>query len=295
MRKSTEKDNGVLNLEIPCAYQGGKKSIATQVVNMLLSDVVNRDEYVFFDICCGTGAITLELLNRGVKPSQIFMVDNGEWGKFWQSISKGTFDLAYFKNFVENMPDKEDIHDYLQTLSDNPVNPSTEVYDYLVLQAGAFGGKQIWVEDGLWKNNTFRNYWMPTETSSRRSPVNPMMPMPDTLYDRVETIVNYAKGINAACCDAFDVIKTINDMSKVAKVIVYIDPPYQNTEKYHNDLDYATLIANLHNCKVVLSEAKPMVDCDKSEMVITRNPKKGNISGNTTKNNRAEWLNIYNK
>ena len=28
-------------------------------------------------------------------------------------------------------------------------------------------------------------HWQPTATSSRRSPVNPMMPMPDSLYERV--------------------------------------------------------------------------------------------------------------
>lgn len=30
---------------------------------------------------------------------------------------------------------------------------------------------------------------MPTETSNRRSPVKPMMPMPETLYDNVSKVV----------------------------------------------------------------------------------------------------------
>ena len=282
-------------LEIPCSYQGGKQRLAKQIVDIFYAENEINDETKFYDLCCGSGAVSLELINRGFNPNNITMIDNGCFGQFWQDIANDEFELKVFREEINKLPSLENIQSYLKELSNQPVDKDKMVYHYLLLQAGAFGSKQIWIEDNKWKNNTFRNYWMPTETSSRRSPVNPMMPMPDTLYDRVETIVNYAKGINAACCDAFDVIKTINDMSKVAKVIVYIDPPYQNTEKYHTDLDYATLIADLHNCKVVLSEAKPMVDCDKSEMVITRNPKKGNISGNTTKNNRAEWLNIYNK
>ena len=64
------------------------------------------------------------------------------------------------------------------------------VYDYLLLQAGAFGSKWIGIEGNKWTNNTFRSYWLPTETSNRKSPVNPMMPLPNTLYERVFNIVD---------------------------------------------------------------------------------------------------------
>ena len=83
--------------------------------------------------------------------------------------SNGEFDLKEFREEIDKLPDTPYIQQYLQELSDKPVDEDKKVYHYLLLQSGAFGSKQIWEENGKWKNNTFRSYWMPTETSNRRS------------------------------------------------------------------------------------------------------------------------------
>ena len=110
------------------------------------------------------------------------MIDNGCFGQFWQDIANDEFKLNVFREEINRLPSIENIQSYLKELSNKPIDKDRMVYHYLLLQAGAFGSKQIWIEGDRWKNNTFRNYWLPTETSNRKSPVNPMMPMPETLY-----------------------------------------------------------------------------------------------------------------
>ena len=194
-------------LEIPCSYQGGKQRLAKQIVDIFYKENNINDDTKFFDLCCGSGAISLELINRGFNPNNITMIDNGCFGQFWQDIANGEFDLDIFKREIENLPNLENIQSYLKKLSDLPVDEDKMVYHYLLLQAGAFGSKQIWIENNKWKNNTFRSYWLPTETSNRRSPVNPMMPMPNTLYNRVEAIVEQLSGsIIASRESVFDAV-----------------------------------------------------------------------------------------
>ena len=96
---------------------------------------------------------------------------------------------------------------------------------------------------------------MPTETSSRRSPVNPMMPMPNTLYKRVEDIVNCLGGnINAINTDISEIKWNFDNNS-----IVYIDPPYKNTTMYGSDFDYEKfIIDNYDNVNIYVSEGYKM-------------------------------------
>ena len=83
----------------PCAYQGGKSRIAKQIVDVILKNYPNAERY--WDLCCGSGAISLELLNRGIDANKIYMVDLGCYGQFWQSIADSSFDM-WFKCMVYN-------------------------------------------------------------------------------------------------------------------------------------------------------------------------------------------------
>ena len=74
-------------LRVPCAYQGGKQRIAKQIVDVLLS-LDHNENTVFYDLCCGSGAISIELVNRGIKPSQIVMVDLSSWAAFCQKFQR---------------------------------------------------------------------------------------------------------------------------------------------------------------------------------------------------------------
>ena len=284
-------------LEIPCSYQGGKQRLAKQIVDIFYKENNINDDTKFFDLCCGSGAISLELINRGFNPNNITMIDNGCFGQFWQDIANEEFDLDIFKREIENLPNLENIQSYLKKLSDLPVNEDKMVYHYLLLQAGAFGSKQIWIENDKWKNNTFRSYWLPTETSNRRSPVNPMMPMPDTLYNRVESIVKQLSGsIIASRESVFDAVYRIDEERNKGNknIIIYIDPPYANTTGYKETFDIYSLEGQIWSTSpIYISEGYKMQGASESYLLSVGRTK-GNISGEAKKKPTEEWLNRFN-
>lgn len=284
-------------LEIPCSYQGGKQRLAKQIVDIFYKENNINDDTKFFDLCCGSGAISLELINRGFNPNNITMIDNGCFGQFWQDIANGEFDLDIFKREIENLPNLENIQSYLKKLSDLPVDEDKMVYHYLLLQAGAFGSKQIWIENNRWKNNTFRSYWLPTETSNRRSPVNPMMPMPNTLYNRVESIVEQLSGsIIASRESVFDAVYRIDEERNKGNknIIIYIDPPYANTTGYKETFDIYSLEGQIWSTSpIYISEGYKMQGASESYLLSVGRTK-GNISGEVKKKPTEEWLNRFN-
>lgn len=273
----------------PCSYQGGKQRLAKQIVDIIFEQNKINEYTKFYDLCCGSGAITLELVNRGIHPSNITMVDKGVYGAFWNSVANDEFNLKIFKQEIDKLPSIKNIQKYLQELSNKEVDKDKVVYHYLLLQSGSFGSKQIWIKDNKWENNSFRSYWLPTETSNRRSPVNPMMPMPDTLYKRVENIVNYLGGSIIGINDDISNIKfNFNKNS-----IVYIDPPYKNTAVYGDDFDYEKFINdNKGRVKIYLSEGCK-IDNANSSIQLSKGRKKGGINANAKKKPVEEWLNIY--
>ena len=284
-------------LEIPCSYQGGKQRLAKQIVDIFYKENNINDDTKFFDLCCGSGAISLELINRGFNPNNITMIDNGCFGQFWQDIANGEFDLDIFKREIEKLPNLENIQSYLKKLSDLPVDEDKMVYHYLLLQAGAFGSKQIWIENNKWKNNTFRSYWLPTETSNRRSPVNPMMPMPNTLYNRVEAIVEQLSGsIIASRESVFDSVYRIDEERNKGNknIIIYIDPPYANTTGYKETFDIYSLEGQIWSTSpIYISEGYKMQGASESYLLSVGRTK-GNISGEAKKKPTEEWLNRFN-
>lgn len=283
-------------LEIPCAYQGGKARLAKEIVEIILREHpilldVNSD-VCFYDLCCGSGAVSIEMINQGVLPSKIKMIDASPWGRFWQKVGEGTFDIVRFNQQLECIPiELHKIKSYVQSLSSKPVIEEDEVddtvYKFLILQSCAFGATATWVECNRWKKaGGLRDYWVPTETSKRRSPVNPMMPMPQTLSKRVETLNERCKGLEGKCEHIENV--TVNPNS-----IVYLDPPYDATCKYGYSLDYESYIKGLPGCVVVyLSEGKQLTP---NAVCLSLGRTKGGIAGNKRKKANEEWLNVYKK
>ena len=278
-----------IKLVPPCSYQGGKQRLAKKIVDIIFEQNEINEDTKFYDLCCGSGAITLELINRGIHPSNITMVDSGVYGTFWNSVANDEFDMNIFKQEIDKLPSVDKIQSYLQRLSNLSVNKDLLEYHYLLLQSGSFGSKQIWVENDKWKNNSFRSYWTPTETSNRRSPVNPMMPMPNTLFDRVKNIVDYMAGsINAINLDISKIEWHFDKNS-----IVYIDPPYKNTTGYGFNFDYEEFIVNnWAYVNIYVSEGYKM-DSVEDAILLSKGRAKGSISGNVKKKPTEEWLNIF--
>lgn len=259
------------------AYQGGKSKVAKKIVDVLMNN--HGQDFTFVDTCCGGGSVSIEMVNEGLHPENIYMFDAGAIGAFWQQVSEGTIDIEYLEYLIDKIPkNPRDIQAHLKEMSEIKYEYVGEVvHEYLLLQAGAFGGKQIFDEGGRFSNTSFRAYWEPTETSSRRSPVNPMMPMPDTLLQRVKEIVEVMAPIKACHTFAENVNfnKIISESNK--DVVVYIDPPYKGTTGYKDtvDLDLVISTAKDAGCAVYVSEYYALSD----NCVVLSETRKGGISG----------------
>ena len=283
----------VAKLTIPCAYQGGKQRIAKQVVEIIQQYINNNnsDNIKFYDMCCGSGAISIELVNQGFNPDNIIMVDKSPWGLFWKMIGDTTFSMDIFKYWIDSIPsDINKIKDYAKELIIKPANDdgfNNMVYKFLFLQACAFGSTATWVENNIWrKAGGLRNYWLPTTTSSRRSPVNPMMPMPNTLYQRVQELSFGMEGVKGYYGDC-------NDIHIEENSIIYIDPPYINTSGYGFEFDYMKFIdKHKINNIILLSEGMKLSD---NNYNLTDRRSKGGISGERKKKANEEWLNVFGK
>lgn len=274
-------------LRAPCAYQGGKQRIASQIVDLLLKSAPKSNSK-FYDLCCGSGAISIELVNRGVDPSQIIMLDISSWGSFWSSIGLGTFNMSSFDKFLSSLPsDKRDFKAHMSALSALPIG-NHEVELYPLLQACSFGGKQIWRKKDRWENACFRDYWEPTSTSIRRSPANPMQPSPTELRRRIDALIHGMKGITCLNTD----IMTILDAPLPKNSVVYIDPPYQNTTGYAFNFDITSFIKcfrEINQNPLFISEG---VSLNKNAMILNFGGAKGGISG-IRKDKHQEWLNYF--
>ena len=262
--------------------------MSKEIVDYIFKTSMIYDDTKFFDLCSGSGVITLELINRGVNPQNITMLDISSWGTFWKEIGDGTFSYKKFLMYANAVPrDKSEIQEHIKILSGENANID-ECYKYILLQASSFGGKQIWNENGIWKNTSFRNYWQPTPTSKRKSPVNPMQPMIDVLCERVRIISEKCVGVKCIHDDIWSILGIIPKEN----CIIYIDPPYSNTTKYGFDFNLNDFLGDLFDktlSPIFVSEKEKISD---EAIRLNFNGAKGGISGNKKCKNE-EWLNVY--
>lgn len=274
-------------MRVPCSFQGGKQRVAAEIVNHLL-DAAPGPNARFYDLCCGSGAVSIELVNRGVDPSHIWMLDLSSWGSFWSAIGSGTFNMDAFDQLLSELPDdKRDFKAHMLALSAASVRDH-EVELFPVLQACSFGGKQIWRNGERWANACFRDYWEPTATSIRRSHANPMQPSPTELRRRILALVNGMKGVTCLNMDIVTVLS--NPFSNDA--VVYVDPPYQNSTGYGFGFDVASFITRFREVNQIplfVSEGVPLND---DAVMLTFGGAKGGISG-MRKGKHQEWLNRF--
>lgn len=269
-------------LKAPLSFQGGKQRVADRLVEVIKGDVEST-QYV--DLCCGSGAVSVELINQGVHPENITMVDASDWGSFWRQVSEGTFDMCWFEDIINDVPaDKDLIKPHLEKIAKEGYDPHDHIDTtpyWLLLQAGSFGGKHIWTKEGKFQNASFRSYWKPTPTSSRRSPVNPMMPMPYTLLKQVRTAVESMASVKAVHGNVedfnWDYYEKIRQKDNI---VVFIDPPYDGTTGYGVELNYQDYLANVlqalpDNYSVYITDYQQ----HSSKFWVLSNTKKGGISG----------------
>lgn len=272
-------------LKAPLSFQGGKQKVAKMIV-----DHIKQDCAQYVDLCCGSGAISIELINQGVSADDITMVDASEWGGFWAQISECTFDLEYFEWLIAGIPeDPNKIQAFLKNAAKAEHVDADIIPLWLILQAGSFGGKHIWFDGGVFKNASFRNYWQPTANSSRKSPVNPMMPMPNTLLKNVTNVIERMSSIKGVRSKVEDFCwKSYESQRSKPNVVVFIDPPYSNTTGYGYTMDYDEWLLSLNlpeNYSVYITDYRE----HSNKSVVLSKTNKGGITGNSSKT-RTEIL-----
>lgn len=277
----------ISHLRVPCAYQGGKQRVAAQIANLLLE--ANRSPTAsFYDLCCGSAAVSIELVKRGIEPSRIHMLDISSWGAFWTAICSGTFNLAVFCKYLSDLPsDKHAFKAHMQALAALPVEQN-EAELYPLLQACSFGGKQIWRNGDRWANACFRDFWQPTATSVRRSPANPMQPSPTELRRRIFALAEHMRGANCLHMD----ITTMISRPIPADSVVYVDPPYKNTTGYAFGFDIALFVREFRSvCQAPLfvSEGVPL---NSEAVLLDFVGAKGGISG-VRQGKHQEWISRF--
>lgn len=283
-----------MTLEPPVAYQGGKTRLASEIADQLI-----REERLlganggskFYDLCCGCGAVSIALVEKGVDLRRIHMIDGGPWGDFWMRIGAGTFDVDYFASVLDLVPkDPRQIKWFMEVLAERPVDDCS-AYFFPVLQAGAFGGKPVTIREGRWVTPGFRSYWEPTATSNRRSPVNPMMPMPETLLQRVRELAVRMRGVVARQQD-------LRDPHVPRGSVAYLDPPYGSLTGYapkgfyrpFSSLEFALDLAQ-RGSTCVVSESKPFGEAEVL-IQLSGGRKKGGVSGKRA-SAHEEWISIF--
>ena len=270
------------------AYQGGKTKIADKIVSEILKN--HGNDITFVDVCCGGGSVSIEIINSGLHPENVNMFDVGAIGAFWQQVSEGSFDLDYFEYLINKIPkDLDQVKPFMEDVSKIKYDYVGEVIsEYLILQASSFGGKQIFDNGDSFSNTSFRNYWKPTATSSRKSPVNPMMPMPSTLLERVKDIVLEMQAIKATHTFAEN-INFSNIKEEGKELVVYIDPPYKGTTGYKNTINLEEVISNAKRAgaTVYVSEYYNLSE----NYIVLSNTTKGGISGER-KGSMVEYLSV---
>lgn len=256
-------------LEQPVSYQGSKRRYAKDIIRYI------QPNNKFADFCCGTGTVSMAALNY-LNPKDITMVDFGPWGNFWELVGSGEFSLNKFKKFLKEMPQEQFLQDYLEELASTKPKEGDIPYIFLLLQAGSFGGKAIWVENGEWKHQGFRR-------EMRRTGIRTFFPRKRELYKRVARICNQMYGVTGLHKDVREI--------EVESSVVYIDPPYKEGSGYKGSFDISLLVKSLveKDNKVFVSEETPLSN---NYIILDTGSRRSNISGKARKK-RQEFLSVY--
>jgi hypothetical protein len=203
----------------------------------------------------------------------------------WQAIGNGSFDLKVFADYCRSVPsDLKAVKPFMEKLR-GELPGEHAPYRFLLLQAASFGGKPVSLKNGQWITWGFRDYWLPTATSNRRSPVNPMMPMPSTILARTERLVRMVRGIRGVCGDA-------SKLTVGAESVVYIDPPYAGTVGYASGIDVLAvankIVTGGATCWV--SEGRALTD---DAVRLSEGRAKGGITGERKRAANEEWLSRF--
>lgn len=270
------------NTRPPVSYQGSKVRVALEIVSHFKA----ANNITFYDVCCGSGAVSLAMVETGLcVPTNLIMIDSGPWGAVWKAVGNGSFNLSELEYVINRIPqDRVKVKAWADDVARKPIVPSEFPYTYLLLQAAAYGGKAVWRKNKKWIVPGFRAHWFPTATSVCRSQVNTMKPLPSTILKRMEIICKTMYGVTGYEADAFDI-------EYQAGSCIYVDPPYSGTTGYGETFSIPDFLFSCvpTACNVYISERKSLTP---NAVKISTPGTRVGFSG-LHKRHMQEWLNIY--
>lgn len=269
----------------PCGYKGGKRRYGEIIANQILS--LQRTGKIW-DVCCGSGAVTLALINKGISSEDIICVEAGPWALFWKSVADETFDIDYFESMIYKVinMDQKKVAEWVETTIAKE-EPSAE--RFIILQACAYGAEAVWWDNTKWRrghsktnrNYCARKYWEPGLNSKEKKPRGTMF-VPQTVLEMTKSILNRAKGLSVIQGDAqHEVVPVDGD-------IVYIDPPYYGVSGYGWELDVLKLVEKLE-VPMIVSEGKELPGSDR--VIVLDSRKSSSLRGGSKKG--TEYLNFF--
>lgn len=262
-------------LKPPCSYQGGKRRQAPEIASHLIAAGGEHARYT--DLCCGSGAVTLELVRRGIPPARCRMIDSGPWGDVWRLVAQGMFRPALLTTLADGVRDGE-VREFATHLSVEvpPAHPLAP-YAYLLLQSLSFGGTPIvegagrWVVNGICASREVDGYG-----------VRPWNPAPEIMAERLHAICSRLAGIDATRMRAEDVRLETGD-------VVYVDPPYRGTSGYRDSLDIVALVQKNPCARIFVSERAPLG----TSAIPLKRRRQSSLNVRNTRD-AAEWLTAFN-
>lgn len=214
---------------------GSKRLFATEIVREILA----RDPEHVFDLCSGSGAVSIALVREGYPAKQITMVDSGAWGAFWRKLTLGKLNLGWIHDFLfKRWPDPRSSEHMRAFARAAPFSPEA----FLVLQMTSRGGMATWHDGTAWRNSSKGEFFIPRgELHLERQ----------NTWARLLALVEIMRGVRAIHEDVCKV-----GPWWVRGGIRYLDPPYANTRTYGRNLDLEDFVLRIPRPLLVSEQRK---------------------------------------
>lgn len=262
-----------MKVKPPATYQGGKQRLAEQIIDLV------KPTDAFADLCCGSGAMAIAARCAGVPSDGVLMVDCGPWGIVWEEVAQGRFDLVALRRIAAAVPTEVAKQaDFIRELLRQPAHVDTAA-TYLILQAGAFGGKAVALIGDRW-SCTARGAWQhPTDPKKH---TGTMMPCAAEVVRRMETLCGLLFGVTATRGNFLDLAGLCG--------VVYVDPPYVGTSGYDGKtvapIDFDAFALRNPDAALWVSEARAI---GPEAVMLSAGRAQGGIKGKRAKPHE-EWL-----
>ena len=240
-----------MNLRAPFQYQGGKHRFAPLIVPYLLGAASPGAHFI--DAFSGSGSVTWALINAGIEPNRITMIEGSIFGALWAALAADRFDLGAFLGEGEILAAEHDRHkggalEYLKKRIAT-VRTTSEAMTLLpYVQAATYGGRQAVFTEGQGFKGSLYPY--------RENRVS-FAPWPEKVTARILAIAGAFRRLGGplvvnATVTPGGLRDALNAFPGPA--VAYLDPPYVGTAGYSHGFEWRDFLSAPVRCPVFVSE-----------------------------------------